>query len=143
MSPANGAFSANGRVVIVGASLAGLRAAESLRKGGFTGRLTMVGDEPYEPYDRPPLSKQVLTGRAAPESTALPQARGLDVEWRLGTAAVGLDRSGKRVRLADGDEVGFDRLLIATGTRARPWPNPAEAALDGVITLRGRDDTMQ
>ena len=143
MSPANGAFSTGGHVVIVGASLAGLRAAESLRKEGFRGRLTLVGDEPYEPYDRPPLSKQVLTGRVAPESTALPQAAGLDAEWRLGTPAVGLDLAGKRVRLADGDEVGFDRLLIATGTRARPWPNPAEAALDGVLTLRSRDDAAR
>jgi NADPH-dependent 2,4-dienoyl-CoA reductase/sulfur reductase-like enzyme len=143
MSPANGAFGANGHVVIVGASLAGLRAAEALREGGFRGRLTLVGDEPYEPYDRPPLSKQVLTGRAAPESTALPQASGLDAEWRLGTPAVGLDLAGKRVRLADGDELGFDRVLIATGTRARPWPNPAEAALDGVVTLRCRDDTVR
>ena len=73
----------------------------------------------------------------------MPQARGLDIEWRLGTPAVGLDLTGKRVRLADGDEVGFDRLLIATGTRARPWPNPAEAALDGVLTLRGRDDATR
>ena len=128
---------------IVGASLAGLRAAEALRKGGFRGRLTLVGDEPYEPYDRPPLSKQVLTGRVAPESTALPQDPELDAQWRLGTAAAGLDLAGKRVRLADGGEVGFDRLLIATGTRARPWPNPAEAALDGVVTLRGRDDTVR
>ena len=143
MSPANGAMSTNGHFVIVGASLAGLRAAEGLREAGFTGRLTLVGDEPYEPYDRPPLSKQVLMGRVAPESTELPQARGLDIEWRLGTPAVGLDLTGKRVRLADGDEVGFDRLLIATGTRARPWPNPAEAALDGVLTLRGRDDTTR
>ncbi len=143
MSPANGAFSMNGHVVIVGASLAGLRAAEALRKGGFRGRLTLVGDEPYEPYDRPPLSKQVLTGRVAPESTALPQDPALDAEWRLGTLAVGLDLAGKRVRLADDDELGFDRLLIATGTRARPWPNPAEAALDGVVTLRGRDDTVR
>ena len=143
MTPMNGAFSTGGHVVIVGASLAGLRAAESLRKEGFRGRLTLVGDEPYEPYDRPPLSKQVLTGRAEPESTALPQASGLDADWRLGIPAVGLDLPGKRVRLADGDEVGFDRLLIATGTRARPWPNPAEAALDGVITLRGRDDAVR
>ena len=123
----NGAISANGHVVVVGASLAGLRAAEALRKGGFQGRLTLVGDEPYAPYDRPPLSKQVLAGRIAPESTALPQAAGLDAEWRLGSAAVGLDLAGKRVRLADGDELGYDRLLIATGTRARPWPNPSEA----------------
>ena len=143
MSRPNGAFKTSGHVVIVGTSLAGLRAAESLRKGGFRGRLTLVGDEPYEPYDRPPLSKQVLTGRASAESTALPQARGLDVEWRLGARAVGLDLTGKRVRLAGGDEVGFNRLLIATGTRARPWPNPAEAALDGVVTLRGRDDATR
>src|SRR3954447_2508895 len=77
MSAASGAFSTDGHVVIVGASLAGLRAAEALRKGGFAGRLTLVGDEPYEPYDRPPLSKQVLAGRIGPESTALPQASGL------------------------------------------------------------------
>jgi 3-phenylpropionate/trans-cinnamate dioxygenase ferredoxin reductase component len=140
MSPANGAFSTSGHVVVVGASLAGLRAAESLRTEGFRGRLTLIGDEPYEPYDRPPLSKQVLTGRAAPAATALPQARGLDAAWLLGIPAVAPDLTGKRVRLADGDEMGFDRLLITTGTRARPWPNPAEAALDGVITLRGRDD---
>src|SRR5689334_11126792 len=143
MSPADGAFRTGGQVVIVGASLAGLRAAEALRRGGFRGRLTLVGDEPYEPYDRPPLSKQVLTGRAGPEATALPQDSGLDADWRLGTAAVGLDLAGKRVRLADGGELDFDRLLIATGTRARPWPNPAEAALEGVVTLRGRDDTVR
>ncbi len=141
MTSADSAFNARGQVVIVGASLAGLTAAETLRKQGFTGRLTLIGDEPYEPYDRPPLSKQVLMGRGSPSSTALPQASGLDAEWRLGSAAVGLDLDGKRVRLASGDEVGYDRLLIATGTRARPWPNPSEAALKGVLTLRGRDDT--
>src|SRR3954454_18877284 len=108
MSPANGAFNTGGHVVIVGASLAGLRAAESLRKQGFRGRLTLVGDEPYEPYDRPPLSKQVLSGRVAPESTTLPQDSGLDIEWRLGAGAVGLDLAGKRVRLADGQDVDFD-----------------------------------
>lgn len=63
-----------GRIVVVGASLAGLRAAETMREKGFTGSLTMIGDEPYEPYDRPPLSKQVLLGRAGPEGTALPAA---------------------------------------------------------------------
>src|SRR6476661_8360259 len=118
MNPADGAFRENGHVVVVGASLAGLRAAEALRKGGFRGRLTLVGDEPYAPYDRPPLSKQVLAGQVAPESTELPQDSGLDAEWRLGTAAVGLDLAGKRVHLADGEELGFDRLLITTGTRA-------------------------
>jgi NADPH-dependent 2,4-dienoyl-CoA reductase/sulfur reductase-like enzyme len=134
------AFRTGGRVVVVGASLAGLRAAETLRAEGFTGSLTLVGDEPYEPYDRPPLSKQVLLGRADAHRTTLPRASALKAEWRLGVPAVGLDLAAKRVRLADGEQLGFDRLLIATGTRARPWPNPAEAALDGVIVVRTSDD---
>jgi NADPH-dependent 2,4-dienoyl-CoA reductase/sulfur reductase-like enzyme len=135
------AFQDSGRIVIVGASLAGLRAAEALRREGFTGHLTLIGDEPYLPYDRPPLSKTVLTGWIAAEHTQLPRFETLaDVEWRLGIAATGLDLSGKQVRLADGHSIAFDRLLIATGTRARPWPNPAEAKLEGVFTLRGRDD---
>ncbi|MFJ9645523.1 NAD(P)/FAD-dependent oxidoreductase [Streptomyces sp. NPDC004244] len=130
----------SGRIVVVGASLAGLRAAETLREKGFKGTLTMVGDEPYEPYDRPPLSKQVLLGKSTAERTALPRRRAIDAEWRLGVAASGLDMAGKRVKLADGDEVPYDRLVIATGVRARPWPNPAEAELDGVFVLRTRDD---
>ncbi|MEU6671836.1 FAD-dependent oxidoreductase [Streptomyces sp. NPDC046727] len=129
-----------GRIVIVGASLAGLRAAETLRAEGFAGSLTLVGDEPYEPYDRPPLSKAVLLGKASPNHTDLPRLRDVDAKWRLGVAATGLDITAKRVRLADGDEVEYDRLLIATGVRARPWPNEAEAGLDGVFVLRTRDD---
>ncbi|GAA1912262.1 NAD(P)/FAD-dependent oxidoreductase [Streptantibioticus ferralitis] len=132
-----------GRIVIVGASLAGLRAAETLREQGFTGSLTLIGDERYQPYDRPPLSKQVLLGRAAAEHTALPRHSALNAQWRLGVAATGLDMSAKRVRLADGEEVEYDRLLITTGVRARPWPHPQEVELDGVFTLRTRDDTAQ
>ncbi|VBA39945.1 Rhodocoxin reductase [Mycobacterium innocens] len=132
-----------GRVVIVGASLAGLRAAEALRNNGFRGKLTLIGEEPYEPYDRPPLSKQVLTGYTPADQTALPRLCQLDAEWRLGVAAVGLDLAAQRVHLADGQKVGFDRLLIATGARARPWPNQAEAALDGVGVLRTRDDATR
>src|SRR5262245_24254854 len=130
----------NGRMVIVGASLAGLRAAETLRREGFTGHLTLIGDEPHPPYDRPPLSKQVLSGWVPAGHTTLPRLQALDAEWRLGVAATGLDLAAKGVRLASGDEVEFDRLLIATGVRARPWPNPAEAALDGVFSLRTCDD---
>lgn len=133
----------DGRIVIVGASLAGLRAAETLREKGFTGSLTMVGEEPQPPYDRPPLSKQVLLGRVPADRTGLPQRRDVEAQWRLGVRAAGLDPIGKRVLLADGEEVPFDRLLIATGTRARPWPDPAEAALDGVFTLRTSDEARR
>ncbi|NKX50986.1 FAD-dependent oxidoreductase, partial [Arthrobacter deserti] len=135
-----GAFLRTGRIVIVGASLAGLRAAEQLREDGFTGSLTVIGDEPHEPYDRVPLSKQVQAGWVQPDRTALPRRRGTDAQWRLGAAATGLDVPGRQVHLAGGTRIGFDKLLIATGLRARPWPNPAEAALAGVVTLRTRQD---
>ena len=133
-------FKASGRIVIVGASLAGLRAAEALREEGFRGQLTIIGDEPQEPYDRPPLSKQVLAGRVPADHTTLPRLRAIDAEWRLGVAATGLDRAARVVRLATGEQVRYDRLLIATGVRARPWANPAEAALHGVFSIRTRDD---
>src|SRR5260370_1194014 len=133
----------NGRIVIIGAALAGLRAAETLREEGFTGELTMVGEERQLPYDRPPLSKQVLLGRVRAEDTALPRRREVEAKWKLGMRAIGVDPIGKRVLLADGEELPFDRLLIATGTRARPWPNAEEAALDGVFTLRTCEDAAR
>src|SRR5207237_8711054 len=109
---------------------AGLRAAATLRDEGFTGPLTLVGDEGGEPYDRPPLSKQVLLGWVPPRAPALPRRHRLDANWRLGVRATGLDLAGKRVHLSDGGDLPFDRLLIATGVRARPWPNLDEAHLD-------------
>jgi 3-phenylpropionate/trans-cinnamate dioxygenase ferredoxin reductase component len=130
----------DGHVVVVGASLAGLRGAEALRERGFSGRITLVGAEPHPPYDRPPLSKRVLADRMSADDTGLPQREGFEAEWRLGTAAVALDRAAKKVALADGDVLGFDKLLIATGARARSWPQADEAALDGVLTIRTRDD---
>jgi NADPH-dependent 2,4-dienoyl-CoA reductase/sulfur reductase-like enzyme/ferredoxin len=133
-------FRRTGRIVIVGASLAGLRAAATLRQEGFTGSLTLIGDEPYEPYDRPPLSKQVLGGWVPPEHTTLPRPGDLDAEWRLGVPATGLDLAARQVQLADGEPVDYDRLLIATGVRSRPWPHPEQAALDGVFVLHSRDD---
>ena len=136
-------FKDNGRIVIVGASLAGLRAAEALRAEGFRGHLTIIGDEPHEPYDRPPLSKQVLAGWVSADATKLPRMCDVEAEWRLGVAATGLDRAKRLVRLADGSEVEGDRLLIATGVRSRKWPNPDEAALAGVYTLRTSADAAR
>jgi NADPH-dependent 2,4-dienoyl-CoA reductase/sulfur reductase-like enzyme/ferredoxin len=134
------ALKRTGRIVIVGASLAGLRAGSVLRRDGFTGSLTMIGDEPYHPYDRPPLSKQVLTGQASAQEAVLPGDDEIDAHWRLGVAATGLDVGSNQVLLADGETVGFDRLLIATGVRAAPWPNEAEARLAGVFEVHDPDD---
>ena len=133
-------FRAEGRIAIVGASLAGLRAAEALRQRGFEGSLTIIGNEPHEPYDRPPLSKQVLKGWVPADHTMLPRLRRVDAYCRLGVAAIGLDRLNHVVKLANGEDVDYDRLLIATGTRARPWPNPEEGALQGVFTVRTVED---
>ncbi len=128
------------RIVIVGASLAGLRAAEALRDEGFDGELTLIGDEPHAPYDRPPLSKAVLSGWLGTDHVTLPRLRDVNASWLLGVAATGLDLRERYVRLADGRRIDFDGLVIATGTRARPWPMADEAALRGVHVLRGRDD---
>ena len=84
-------FKTTGRIVIVGASLAGLRAAEGLRDEGFSGKLTIIGDEPHEPYDRPPLSKQVLKGWVPADHTKLPRLRAVIAEWRLGCTAHDLE----------------------------------------------------
>jgi 3-phenylpropionate/trans-cinnamate dioxygenase ferredoxin reductase component len=130
-------------IVIVGASLAGLRAAETLRREGFTGRLTLIGDEPYPPYDRPTLSKQVLAGRLPIEHTTLAPLEKLNAQWLLGVPARRLDVTKRQVILADGRAVDFDYLLITTGTRARSWPDPDEAALSGVYRVRSRDDANQ
>jgi NADPH-dependent 2,4-dienoyl-CoA reductase/sulfur reductase-like enzyme len=133
-------FRRSGRIVIVGASLAGLAAAAFLRREGFAGSVTVIGDEPDRPYDRPPLSKEVQYGWIPADHVALPLSDEVDAQWRLGVPATGLDTIGKRVLLDDGSTVEYDRLLIATGTRARPWHNEAEAALDGLFTLRTRKE---
>ncbi|MCF3147458.1 NAD(P)/FAD-dependent oxidoreductase [Streptomyces platensis] len=140
MTAAGAAGLRTGRVVVVGASLAGLRAAEALRDEGFTGELTLIGDEPHEPYDRPPLSKAVLSGRLDCDHIALPRVRDIGARWLLGTPATGLDVPGRRVELADGQRLAYDRLLIATGTRARRWPLQAGGGLEGVHVLRTRED---
>ncbi len=131
-------------IVVVGASLAGLRSAEALRHEGFAGALTVVGDEPHLPYDRPPLSKQVLAGTWDPGRTALAAGgvggEDLDLEWRLGARAVGLDMAARRVALEDGSSLAFDGLVIATGAEAR-WLAGSEGRA-GIHVLRTLDDCL-
>ncbi len=127
------------RLVVVGASLAGLRAAQAARADGFDGELIVVGDEPHLPYTRPPLSKELMKGLQTAEQCALPHGKLSDVTWRLGSPATGLDRTAKTVQLKDGGQIPYDRLIIATGSRARPWPREA----DHVHTLRGLDDALE
>ncbi|MFJ1566721.1 FAD-dependent oxidoreductase [Streptomyces erythrochromogenes] len=117
-------FRANGRIVIVGASLAGPRAAEALREEGFTGSLTIIGDEPYETYALPPQSKQVLKGWVPADHTRLPRMRELDADRPARGVCHRAGPGRRAVRLDDGEQVGYDRLPIATGSRARRWPNP-------------------
>lgn len=125
-------------VVVVGGGLAGFRFAQSLRDTGYDGTLTVVCDEEHLPYDRPPLSKQLLAGTFTEQQCALP-GDAADVTWKLGRRATGLDRERKVVVLDDGDEVAYDGLLIATGRRARQWAGELPAA--GVHTLRDLSDT--
>jgi NADPH-dependent 2,4-dienoyl-CoA reductase/sulfur reductase-like enzyme len=130
------------RITVVGASLAGLRAVEALRREGFTGGLTLVGAERHLPYDRPPLSKQLLTGEWDIERVWLRPSdhyASLDIDLRLGSVAVGLDMASQSVALADGEVVPFDGLVIATG--AVPRTLPSIPPLDGVLTLRTLDDS--
>jgi 3-phenylpropionate/trans-cinnamate dioxygenase ferredoxin reductase component len=127
-------------IVVVGASLAGLRAVETLRREGFDGRLTLVGAEPHLPYDRPPLSKELLAGKWEHDQVVLRKVpyEELDLELRLGVAATGLDLGSRAVSLASGTELPFDGLVVATGSTPRILPG--QPALDGVFTLRTIDD---
>src|SRR5918996_6152230 len=111
-------------VVIVGASLAGLRAAEALRHEGYDGGITMVGAEQHLPYDRPPLSKELLAGRSEPDQLALRRQPydELVLDWRLGRRAVRLDLDGRAVELDDGELLTFDGAVLATGSTPRQLP---------------------
>jgi NADPH-dependent 2,4-dienoyl-CoA reductase/sulfur reductase-like enzyme len=126
------------RLVVVGAGLAGHRAAQAARRQGFDGELWMVGDEIHEPYDRPPLSKQLLAGSIEHTETFYKSAE-LDIKWVLGHAATGLDLERGVVKLADHEDLPYDGLVLATGRRAREWPDLPE--LEGFYMLRSLDDT--
>ncbi|WP_316767343.1 NAD(P)/FAD-dependent oxidoreductase [Streptomyces sasae] len=126
-------------VAVVGASLAGLSAARSLRQRGYDGRLVVIGEESHRPYDRPPLSKEFLAGTIGEADLALERDdEELHAEWLLGSRATGLDRTARAIRLADGREVRADGVVIATGAAARTLPG-AEG-LAGVHVLRTLDD---
>jgi 3-phenylpropionate/trans-cinnamate dioxygenase ferredoxin reductase subunit len=132
-----------GSVVVVGGGLAALRAAEELRRQGFDGRLRVVGEERHPPYDRPPLSKQLLAGAWGPDQLALRDERALealDIEWLLGERVGSLDLDDRLVVLGDGARVPFGGLVIATG--AKPRTLPSTPALEGVHSLRTLEDAL-
>ncbi|HUA94020.1 MAG TPA: FAD-dependent oxidoreductase [Acidimicrobiales bacterium] len=138
---ASAGLRADGTVVVVGASLAGLRAVQGFRDEEFKGRLVLVGDELHYPYDRPPLSKQVLAGTWPPERAVLAdyhKLHDLGVEVHVGRRAVSLDIEGREVALDDGTSMTADGIVVATGARARRLRGTDGA--DGVMVLRTLDD---
>jgi NADPH-dependent 2,4-dienoyl-CoA reductase/sulfur reductase-like enzyme len=131
------------RVVVVGASLAGLRAVETLRQQEYTGEIVVVSDEAEQPYDRPPLSKKVLSGEWEPDRIRLRKPEIIDslgVEWTLGDGAVALDTEQRVVRLRSGCDVAFDGLVIATGGQVRRLPGQPDWT--GIHELRTLSDSL-
>jgi NADPH-dependent 2,4-dienoyl-CoA reductase/sulfur reductase-like enzyme len=130
-------------VVVVGASLAGLRAAEEIRHEGHAGPVIIVGDEIHAPYDRPPLSKQVLSGKwevGRIHHHAPDKLDTLGLEFRLGRRAVSLDTEARTLLCDDGHSLGYDGLIVATGATARTLPDTA--GIPAVRTLRTLDDCL-
>ncbi|MFJ4210904.1 NAD(P)/FAD-dependent oxidoreductase [Paenarthrobacter sp. NPDC089675] len=134
------------KIVIVGGSMGGLRAAEQLRASGWTETITIIGTEPHLPYNRPPLSKELLenpgTVDAALDSVRF-RHRGsvADVEWRLGTEVISADLANNSLTLASGEAVSYDGLVIATGLRPRRLPLPGP--LRGRHVLRTIEDAVE
>ena len=125
--------------VIIGAGLAGAKAAEALREKGFDGRIVLLGDEHDRPYERPPLSKDVLTGKAERESAFVhPESwyADHDIDLRLGTLVTAVDRAAHEVVLGDGSRVGYAKLLLATGAEPRTLPGA-----ENTLRLRRFGDT--
>jgi 3-phenylpropionate/trans-cinnamate dioxygenase ferredoxin reductase component len=130
------------RILIIGAGQAGAQAVATLRAKGFTGTMTLVGDEPFAPYQRPPLSKAYLSGAMERERLFLkPEAfyREAKCELIVGVAASAIDRAAKRVQLSDGRALPYDKLLLTTGSRVRRF-NVSGGTLPGIHYLRGIAD---
>jgi 3-phenylpropionate/trans-cinnamate dioxygenase ferredoxin reductase component len=126
-------------VVIVGAGQAGFQAAASLRLGGYALPITLIGDEPHLPYQRPPLSKEFLLGKHAIEKVDFRPAAFYEthhVKLVLGDRAIAIDREGRQVKLASGTSIRYDKLVLATGARVRTLP------IEGALYLRNRDDAI-
>ena len=130
------------RIAVVGASLAGLRASEFLRRAKFEGEIVLIGGESHLPYDRPPLSKEVLRGEADQDRLSLRRGSydDLNLDLRLGQRAVSLDAIARELRLQNGEGVSFDGMLIATGGEVRELPN--QPPLKGIHVLRTLDDAL-
>ena len=131
-------------IVIVGAGQAGGWAAQTLRSEGFAGRVVLIGDEAHPPHERPPLSKAVLSGAAAPETTRLMKPEAFDalaVQWRPGVQVRRIDRAGKQVLLSDGTAQPYDKLILCTGGRARRLAVPGADQVP-LHTLRTIEDAQ-
>ena len=129
-------------VVIVGGSLAGLRSAEGLRKAGYSGPIKVIGNEPYLPYNRPPLSKELLSGSGEIDEIYFPIKESVsDVEWVLGLAATSLDIEEQKVTDLSGTSHPYKALVIATGLRPKPLPVDANG-IEGIHVLRTFDDAV-
>lgn len=130
--------------IVVGAGHAGGQAVATLRSKGFDGRIILIGDERYVPYERPPLSKAVLAGELEVERTFLKKATWYpekNIEFRPNTLVTELDRKARTVSTASGEVLGYDKLLLATGTRVRKLQAPG-ADLENIFYLRALDDTL-
>lgn len=138
MSDGSGAERAQ-RCVVVGASMGGLRAAEAVRKAGFTGEITVIGDEPHMPYNRPPLSKDALLGSTGAADLAFRVPRAAhDVQWRLGERVIAADLTARMVTLDSGEVLSWSGLVVATGLSPRRVPIPGPST--GRYVIRTLDD---
>jgi 3-phenylpropionate/trans-cinnamate dioxygenase ferredoxin reductase subunit len=129
-------------IVIVGTGQAGGWAAQTLRREGYAGKVVLIGDEPHIPYERPPLSKAVLSGDATAESTCLFKADAFEqlaLDWRPNVRVTAIDRAARRLHQSAGEPIAYDKLILCNGGRARTLQVPG-ADLPGIFTLRNIED---